>query len=40
MVGWGRAESVHIDSQRGTGYYLVIDALAYRAAGEVDALAA
>jgi hypothetical protein len=31
---------VHIESQRGTGYYLVIDALAYRAAGEVDALAA
>ncbi|MGZ9076050.1 MAG: winged helix-turn-helix domain-containing protein [Burkholderiaceae bacterium] len=33
-------DDVHIESQRGTGYYLVIDALAHRAAGEVSALAA
>jgi DNA-binding response OmpR family regulator len=33
-------DDVHIESERGTGYYLVIDALASRAAGEVNALAA
>ncbi len=33
-------ESVHIDSQRGTGYYLVIDAIPHAIASELGALAA
>ena len=41
-AGYERAgiDDVHIESLRGTGYYLVIDALAHRAADEIGALAA
>ena len=33
-------DDVHIESQRGTGYYLVIDALPHRTGSEANALAA